>query len=496
MADSRPLLERLLQAPDLATIVPQLQPTVLHRVIEHCGLEDCAALVALATPEQLTRVLDVDVWRAPAPGIDEAFDADRFGLWIAVLMQSGAAVAAEKLLGLDIELVTAGFARHARVFDIAAVSSFTTLEGELRPNRRSTGAFAEIGGYLIEARRTSAWEATIELLAFLAVEHPESFHRLMRGCVRLSSDRPEPNGFHALLHDDEQDMFDLTIEREARREEQGYVSPAQAQAFLRAGRAIRLDADPPLRNPIADAYFRGLAPLGDAAGETTEVFAILRDAGVISPPPRALLGPAEGRRSRLASIEAHLASRPQGAGELAYLVNVMMAGCSIQDRPFTAQEASDAAVAICNLGLENWPARWPAADLIDAFQVGWAVLYRDVCVYAAESLAAILRDIRCTDREIQLRLDGLRFELIRAIRDGEPWRVRNDLDVIITLDTVSWAALLGLIDECPVLHAALVASRRSVLRVDPKEFSFISENVDIARVRSFLGELPSILASG
>jgi hypothetical protein len=85
--------------------------------------------------------------------------------------------------------------------------------------------------------------------------------------------------------------------------------------------------------------------------------------------------------------------------------------------------------------------------------------------------------------------------LIRAIREGEPWRVRNDLDVIITLDTLSWAALLGLIDECPVLHAALGASRRSVLRVDPKEFSFISENVDIARVRGFLGELPSNLAS-
>jgi uncharacterized protein DUF6178 len=495
MADSRPLLERLLQTPDLAKIVPQLQPAVLHRVIEHCGLEDCVEIVALATPEQLIRVLDVDVWRAPAPGIDEAFDADRFGLWIAVLMQSGAAVTADKVMGLDIELVTAGFARHARVFDIGTVSSFTTLEGELRSSRISPGAFAEIGGYLIEARRTSAWDATIDLLAFLAAEYPEYFHRLMRGCVRLSSDRPEENGFHALLHDDEQDMFDLTIEREARREEQGYVSPAQAQAFLRAGRAVRLDENPPPRSPIAEAYFRGIVPADGAGSDGNAVIAILREAGVISPQPRALLGPAEGHRSRLASIEAHLASRPQSAEELAFLVNVMMAGCSIQERPFTAQEASDAAVATCNLGLENWPAYWPAADLTGAFQVGWAVLYRDVCMYAAESLAAILRDIRCTDREIQLRLDGLRYELIRAIREGEPWRVRNDLDVIITLDTLSWAALLGLIDECPVLHAALGASRRSVLRVDPKEFSFISENVDIARVRSFLGELPSILAS-
>jgi len=32
-------------------------------------------------------------------------------------------------------------------------------------------------------------------------------------------------------------------------------------------------------------------------------------------------------------------------------------------------------------------------------------------------------------------------------------------DVIAILDTPAWAALLGLIDECPVLHAALRASR-------------------------------------
>src|SRR5262245_17992453 len=114
MADSRPLLARLLNTPDLAKVVPQLQPDVLHRVIQKCGLEDCADLVALSTPAQLTRILDVDLWRGG--GADDAFDAERFGLWIAVLMESGAAVAAEKIRGLDIELVIAGLSRHAAVF--------------------------------------------------------------------------------------------------------------------------------------------------------------------------------------------------------------------------------------------------------------------------------------------------------------------------------------------------------------------------------------------
>ena len=61
MAKSESLLVRLLNTPDLATIVPRLQPEVLHRVLQTCGLEDCAEFVALATPEQLTRILDARV---------------------------------------------------------------------------------------------------------------------------------------------------------------------------------------------------------------------------------------------------------------------------------------------------------------------------------------------------------------------------------------------------------------------------------------------------
>jgi hypothetical protein len=34
--------------------------------------------------------------------------------------------------------------------------------------------------------------------------------------------------------------------------------------------------------------------------------------------------------------------------ELAYLANVLIAGCSIQSRPFADKEAAEAAVATCN----------------------------------------------------------------------------------------------------------------------------------------------------
>ena len=87
--DPRALLVRILETPHLARLVPRLPPDVLHRVIQHCGLEDCGELVALSTPGQLAAIFDLDLWRAARPGLDEQFDADRFGLWLEVMMEGG-----------------------------------------------------------------------------------------------------------------------------------------------------------------------------------------------------------------------------------------------------------------------------------------------------------------------------------------------------------------------------------------------------------------------
>ena len=520
MEKSRPLLERLLNTPDLAKIVPRLTPEVLHRVIQTSGLEDSAELVALATPEQLAGLLDLDIWRARMPGVEEQFDADRFGAWIAVLMESGAAVATEKLLGLDIALVIEGFARHAAVFDRAAISSYTTLDGQEVPGRAmNRGPVSEIGGYVIEARRTSAWEPIVDLLAFLEAEQGEYFRRVMRGCVRLSSGPREEDGFHHLLDDDEQSIFDLARTRETRREQQGYVTPEQAIAFLRGGRDLRLDGDRPPPSAVARAYFRGIqstpAAATDAPGESSDavpesvpetpsqpepdgmaaVVEVLRDAGVLGSPARALLGAADADRetSRLSLIQAHIATHPASEEELAYLANAMMAGCSIQGRPFTPREASDAAVSTCNLGLENWPPHWPDRDLVTAFQIGWTILHRNVCVYTAKRLIDVLDEIRCRDRDIDLQLKGLRRQLIQHVRDRQPWRARDALDAILMLDATAWAALLALIDECPVIHAALNPSRQPLLVIKPTDFEFISENSQIAAVREFMASLPTLL---
>jgi len=538
--DGHHLLNRILNTPRLEQVVPRLKPGLLHRVIQTCGLEDCGELVALATPEQLAHIFDLDLWRAARPSLDEQFDADRFGVWIEVLVEAGAAVAAQKLAGMDVGLVVAGIAQHMLVYDRAAVTPYETLDGEQVDMSLAVddGLTSDVGGYMLVARRADSWEAIVEVLMSLDVGHPDYFHQVMGGCRALSNSGHEIDGLDDLLAESDQVMFDLGVDREGRREKQGYVTPAQARAFLQMSRQLRLESDAmPPANPLARAYFRAInesleadvhsesgllaaATEGPPASEDTAeavaaIFDVLLEAGVLAQAPQALLGGSEGHAPRLGRIQAQMQfvlDRDQAAystrsEELAYLANTLMAGCGIQARPFTAQEASDAAVAVCNLGLENWPSHWLPAntmalpdsflvdhDLVSVFQVGWVVLYNDVSMYAAEQLIGVLTRMRCDDREIQTGLDALRSEMAKYWKAGAPWRARQALDVIATLDMPAWAVLLALIDECPVLHAGVGALRDcGTLSVSASDFEFISENSQIATVREFMQSLPETL---
>ena len=495
-----PLLERLLGTAHLAQVIPQLPPAVLHRVIQSCGLEDCAELVALATAEQLAAVFDLDLWRTAQAGLDEQFDADRFGVWLEVLMESGAAVAADKLAEMDVDLVIAALGQHIRVFDQAAGVRIAddALSGD-------------VGGYRLVARRTGAWNAIGDVLAALAASHPVRFNRVMRGCLALSNSKPEVDGLDDLLTAGEQAMVDLAFNREQRRDKQGYVTPPQARAFLQMSRRFRHEHDPAApANPVARAYFQALeaaAPPDETAGAVGDVITVLLEAGVLPPPPRALLEGAQGESSRLSRIQACMQSARDDdpaaylirSQELAYLANTIVAGCSIQARPFSLQEATEAAVAVCNLGLENWPTPPPDTflvehGLVNVFQAGWTVLYEQVCLRTAKRLVQVLTRWRCDDRETQAGLHALRTALAKHARAGAPWRARDALDVIATLDMPAWAALLGLIGECPVMHAGIGASLTSGTRaVSASAFEFISENRQIAAVDAFMQALPETL---
>jgi hypothetical protein len=558
-------LARLLDAPFLARVVPHLAPETLHQLIRHRGLDACGELVASATPAQLTSVLDLDLWGRGRPGRDDQFDVDRFGEWLEVLVDTGDSVAARTVASLDPHLVVLGLCRYLRVFDPGTFEPTESSDDEPRDrhemmNSETSGDVLEcdVGGYLVRARRMDAWDAILALLVALETEHPSSFHAVMEGCRRLSNSRPEIDGLDDLLPAPEQHLHDAAVERDRRQSRKGYATPADARAFLQTARQPRA-ASAAAAHAIVSAYFRAAdedvdsqpagsrpgAPDRDTPGDSggaddgsaasdipasiEAVIALLAEAGVLPDRPRALLeaGHDDAPSTRLPLLrrlmdfvllrdERTYLARTR---EHAFLANILLAGSSVQARPFTPKEASDAAAAICNLGLDCWPARWPGPlppgpalpqdrdrrqaadaflvdhDLVTAFEVGWSVLYQDVSLFTADRLVSVLSDLRCVDADIRRGLRTLRRTLVEQREAGTPWRARDAVEVLAMLDTTAWASVLGLLDDCPILPAALTAVlERRTTSVSPSAFEFISTTAQIGDVRVFMGMLPGLLS--
>ena len=236
-------LARLLDTPFFARVVPHLAPETLHQLIRYRGLDACGELVTSATPAQLTSLLDLDLWRHAQPGRDEQFDVDRFGEWLEVLVDTGDSVAARTVAALDKHLVIVGLSRYLRLFDPGTFeptesSDDETIDRNEMMNSETSGDVleCEVGGYLVRARRTDAWDAIVTLLVTLETEHNHYFHAVMQGCRRLSNSRPEIDGLDDLLMAPEQHLHDVAIERERRRSRHGYATPADARAFLQMAR--------------------------------------------------------------------------------------------------------------------------------------------------------------------------------------------------------------------------------------------------------------------
>jgi len=572
-------LARLLDTPFFARVVPHLAPETLHQLIQYRGLDACGELVTSATPAQLSTLLDLDLWRHAQPGRDEAFDVDRFGEWLEVLVDTGESVAARTVAALDTHLVIVGLSRYLRPFDPGTFEPTESSDDEPMDrhemmNSETSGDVleCEVGGYLVRARRTDAWDAIVTLLITLETEHNHYFHTVMQGCRRLSNSRPEIDGLDDLLMAPEQHLHDAAIERERRRSRRGYATPADARAFLQmarqpqprspsASRAPSAPMAPSAINPIATAYlraFEAFEEVADTASEDTSagvpdrpsqddatdvsargdadiptsieaVVELLVEAGVMPERPRALLEAADKdpRATRLPFLkrlvefvlhhdETAYFTRSR---ELAFLANTLLAGSSVQSRPFTPQQASDAAACICNLGLECWPARWPGVawpaaasprgldttrppdaflvdhDLVTAFEVGWSVLYHDVSLFVADQLMSTLADLHGVDADTRRDLRELRRELEKQREAGTPWLARDAVDVLAMLDMTAWISLVGLLDECPILPAALTAVlERRTTSVSPTAFEFISTTAQIGDIRLFMRTLPGVLS--
>jgi hypothetical protein len=500
------VLARLLDAPNLPALVRELEPELLHRLVRARGLEACGDIVSLATPEQLSQVFDLDLWRAASPGAPEQFDAARFAQWVEVLVDVDLRLAADRIAALDFDFVTLAMTRHLRV---------------VVPYQPASGApVYQVGGYSVAAIRGDAPDALLRVLGELDANHHDWFVRLMNECARFAMrDLDEADDLYDFLRAGDQVMSDVAFERERRREKQGFMTPALAMAFLATSRTVSLRADAaPARDHATRAYFRTIERrpmprMSSMDPVVADVAHALPPADQPSRLTRALLAPpAASAPAPLSAIVAHMqfvgahdeAAYASRMEEIAYLANALAAGCSCNGAPMSASEAYEAAVATCNLGLEYWPNEWRRTgdgtdpdllvrqDVVAVFQVGWTVLHAQALAVARHLIEA-LSTLQSNDQPLAEDLADSWPRVVEAVAAGTPWRARDHLDPIALVDATSWAILVRLLDECPMVPTALVP-KPGALTV-PTEFAFVSERPQISWVKTFGERLHATLCA-
>ncbi|MBK8936281.1 MAG: hypothetical protein IPM79_01145 [Polyangiaceae bacterium] len=399
LARTRALVSRVLEDPGFLGAVEALQPEQLAAIVRHVGLEDAAEIVAAATPEQLLHVLDEDLWRPGRPGADEDLDAEQLGLWLEVLLDAGEERWVDKLLALPEELVTLALHRLVLVLDMDALGADLADEAEeevdLVEKALDSALYVEIDELRVVSRNDRVFDAVTATLLALDKEHHAFLRRLLERLVAASSAFVEEHGsLYTALSEAEVIESDGAAAREDRRASRGYVSPASARAFLGLCRGVDVGAvlGERARDPVTRAYFRELdrAPRPVAAPVRSKPLAELLAAASAggAAPARPRLGakaaPA-GRGAdevREALVALSMSAPKQHAErleELAFLVNVLVAGHSVEGRPPTPAEAVELALAGCAAGLSRVQAVRrvePAAVLAETsaerlFRLGW-----------------------------------------------------------------------------------------------------------------------------
>lgn len=536
--DTRQLLYRILDQENLVAAVQALPAQALGKLIRHVGLEDAGELVGLASTEQLKGIFDEDLWHSERPGQDESFDAGRFALWLEVMLEAGEAFAAQKLAELPEDLVTLALHAHVLVIDIEALAITMSSraseypdDDDARLEKALESCLAEeLGEFRIVSRRHESWDTLFGLLVALDRDHHDFLQRLLERLAALDAELVEDSGgLFRVLGAAESLAADAAAEREDRRAEQGYVAPSSAAAFLALARATKTEAVAVAadRDPITAAYFRQLGrtptvkrATAGAAPEAgpSPLVELLREAEVLPVAPgthrlEAASGPGERKHRDPAAYAEPLTgclrqlaqdepeTHAARMSELAYLGNVLVAGCSLARRSMRPVEAASAALCACNLGLTSLAgqpgkaklssrsllARTPADRL---FGLGWALLFHDVlcaAVAVAEDHMTYAMEAQANPSEVGRALKALRS----ARASGKPWLALPGLHVLDeTLAAPALTALCALVDECPSMAGELAPE------LDPKSDPglvsgpvFIATPAQVERVRAFLAGL-------
>lgn len=388
-SNSQSLLTQLITQNSLVNSIQNLDSTVVGKIIQHVGLEDSGEFLMLITSEQLQEVMDQDTWSRTKPGADEKLDAPRFCTWLAVLLEVGSDFAAEKISEMDEDILTAVLSKLVMAMETDELAMMTRAsENDRFTDNKYLDKILEstfnqeVEGYLVLSKDSNHWEPVSNLLMSLQKNHSDLVERVLSRIRYATLDSiDEHDGLYNLLSENDLLEDDASYEREQRRESEGFVSPANARAFLKLIVQTPLQAllNPSAdEDPIAKMYFRRFKPqkVRRASSVSPELMSLLKTYGVTpeSAPKLMLQAPQEAEPG----IRAYLAELQQNEEELFqrklmelnFLANILLSGHSQQLRPV---EAMNLAIEICDEGLKYVRVQKPGLeeDLLALFKIGW-----------------------------------------------------------------------------------------------------------------------------
>jgi hypothetical protein len=529
-------LFNIVDNPALPAVLGHIQPKTLARLIDRVGLNDAAEIMALVPVRNLLRALDEAVWKSPRPGASQEFDPAEFISWLQVWLEVDDLFVAERLTAINDEYLAMCFSSVLFV-DGNSSSGFADDVSEYALNSDDEPAYTDCpkadchaiyGHFLVRPTFEDDWEIIRTALDALWRHAPE---RLLQALGTLASSESMLDSARRRTSLN----LDVAFERERHLERRGYVSPTGAQAFLAsisitttqelltmsvydyethrflAGIENYDSGQHPIEKVTSfDGVDHELQTQNEAGGLAVtsasrkqiralnqllenEAMAELTHFNSLPSNEHQHRGPV------LAELLHHLEGENQEAyqqrtRELAYLATVLMAGSSLEGRPFTGRDARDAAFATCNLGVDFIHSMHSALrldrepGLIRLFLIGWQLLdtLRNRVV---DSMKMSLVDLETTQRlksspwlrnEAQIGIRDLQYAVERhqfsAARDAATF-------LSIVFDATACREIAPLLDHLPHFGPKVGKNKN---KSQPR---WIDSIADLDRVSSLLTNL-------
>ena len=422
-------LEALLDSDQPMQVVRSLPDRDLYLTVRQVGIADALPVLALASPDQIQHILDLESWR------QDRFDCDRAGAWMAVLLEAGEATFKQFLRHADDELLVALMAGWGRVSQIE-FDDQVPIHGAGEGDAGDAEGFAGPDGFELR------WP-----YLFVAAG-PDGFHRFSperpehAAAVRAMADRlfrNEPERYQRILLDAlwrlPSELEEQALQwRQSRLEEHGFPGAEEAMEIYLPPRGVRTEPNRPLA-------MEGYEPTGSLA----------------------LFAAEEGWLGALAT--------DLSSAELDYVLHQLGA---LSNRVLVADHLDT-----------GDPESHQAAVRKAAATVGIALATR----FASDGrpAGAVVREVSLLElfREGYARIDAMKLESHRLLHDDWPSTAPDALDLV---DPPLRQRLAGLVNRIPLYYQVPIGDTREMFR----EFQSLDEVLETQTALDLVRRIGSI----